>query len=213
MAMTGFDPSLVTPSINKINDAYGQLMNALYGKMQNEFVNTMGETWACNQAQAYFRKVKEVVDALLSSSHRTFQSIVDAMNAAASDWAATTETEWSNISFSGDLKNVDVECIKENINGVRGIDEASATSISNVLPKISSDADSALSDAANAVSNCGFVGRDMEQQLVSSLNKIKADCSSQVTELANTLKQAVSDTVSSYGNVGDKIRSNFTVNG
>ena len=41
MAMTGFDPSLVNSSMNKVESAYTDLMAALKTRMQNDFVNSV----------------------------------------------------------------------------------------------------------------------------------------------------------------------------
>lgn len=212
--MTGFDPSLVTNSINKVESAYSELMQALYSDMQNNFVDTMAQYWACNLAQRYFRDfVKPDVDNALKDSFARFESVVSSMNEAAARWAQDTESEWAPMSFQGELKTISVDSIQENINGVRGVDEANANTTATELQKIAQNSNTALEAAKSAVNNCGFVGRDMEVTLIQSLDKIKNIIDSFVTEITNGIRNEINETVEAYGTLATKVEDAFSGGG
>ena len=208
--MTGFDPSLVIMSINKVEDSYVELMQALYTDMQTKFVEGMSNCWACNLAQRFFANtVKPNADELLTGSFDRFRSVVETMNEAASKWAERTLTEWAPVSFKGELKNISVDAIKENINGERGIKESEANTVAQELPKIAASAEQALIAAENAVHGCGFVGRDQEEQLVRSLGQIRANISEFVTSVNNVAKNAIQQTIDAYGSLATNVSEAF----
>ena len=132
------------------------------------------------------------------------------MNSAASGWASQTDSSWSTKSFGGELKTVDVSAIKENINGVRGVDEAQANTTASKLSTIAQAAVTALSAAQSAVQNCGFVGRDQAQTLISSLGTIQTNISNATSQLTNATKTAISNTVDAYGTLATNVESAFT---
>lgn len=211
MAMTGFNPDQVANSMKNVETAYSDLVKALGTNMQSNFVNAMANYWACNQAQTFFtQNFKPAVDELLNSSYNTFKSVIDSMNSAASGWASQTDSSWSTKSFGGELKKIDVSSIKENLNGVRGVDEAQANNTAGKLATIAQSAISALTSAQNAVQNCGFVGRDQAQTLITSLGTIKTNISNATEQLTNATKTAVSNTVDAYGTLATNVESAFT---
>ena len=212
MAMTGFDPQKVLNSIGKVESAYNDLMAALATDMQKSFVDNMANYWACSEAQKFFNEgFKPVIDGLLNDSYKTFASVVSSMNSAAKEWARTTGYQWTAKTFSGTVKTISTSNIKENINGVRGVDETNANTTANKLSTIATNASNALTKAQQAVQNCGFVGRNMEQQLVNSLGTIKTNINNNSTELTNSTKTAINNTVSAYGNLATSVESAFTV--
>lgn len=212
MAMTGFDPELVKGSMSKVEDAYDKLMTALETKVQSEFVNPMAENWACNQAQTFFtNNFKPSIDSLLSSSFSTFQSVIMSMNSAASNWAKNTGTTWGAHTFRGTKKTIDVSGIKENINGVRGVNETEANNTAAKLPVIAREAEAALTSAQQAVNGCGFVGRGMEETLVNSLQIIKTKISTSTDELSEAIKKVINTTVDNYGSLAEQVEEAFTV--
>ena len=210
---TGFDPALVNGSMSRVEDAYSQLMAALKTKMQGDFVNSMSENWACNQAQTFFTgSFKPSIDSLLNGSYTTFQSVISSMNSAASNWATQTGTSWSGRSFKGSKETIDVSSIKENINGVRGVNETEANNTAGKLSTIASEAESALTQAQAAVNSCGFVGRSQEENLINSLQVIKNNINTSTTELTEATKKAINTTVDNYGSLATKVEEAFTAN-
>lgn len=210
MAMTGFDPSVVTTSINAVNNAYKELINQLGNEMQSKFVVGMSDKWACVNAQTFFRDAfKPSVDELIINSNRVFESVISAMNSAGRAWASSTGSSYSQVSFSTIEKKIDISSIKENIGGVRGIDLQSSGSVINQLPVIASAAGSALTSAQQAVQNCGFIGGNQANNLISSLGTIKSRINAAVTDLTNEAKAAMEQTVSTYTDTEGKVSKAF----
>lgn len=204
----GFDPDLVASSINNVQNAYNELLQAIGTDMQTQFVNGMQDKWACKDAQTFFQTFKGVVDTLITDSSNTFQSVVEAMNSAANGWAQQTGSMWSAKQFSRIEKQMDVSGIQENIGGVRGVDPE-ATSVSAKLPVISNAAVNALSDAQAAVQNCGFIGGSSASNLISSLGKIKANIEEAINQIANDCQKAIEATSQNYSNLEVKISDAF----
>ena len=211
MALTGFNPQQVSNSINGVITAYNKLMNEIGSNMQTKFVNGMQDKWACSQAQTFFTQdFKPVVDSLILGADETFESVVDSMNSAAQSWAQSTNyTQYNNVVFERRNIKMSVDCIQENINSVRGIDLVDAKTVANELPKISSAAKEALSDAVTAVSNCGFIGGDQQSYLTSSLNTIKTNIDRATETITTQVKTAIENTVSTYSDVEGKVSQAF----
>ena len=202
--MTGFNPTLVAQSINSVNEAYNTLMQALYTKTQTEFVNEMGEAWACSNAQTYFNNVfKPGVDQLLNEAYYNFNVTVNVMNAEAARWAQAVDFGWSNVAFAGERKELDVSCIKENINDERGIIETTANGAVDKLPAIASASEEALDSARAAVENCGFLdpGEAQVQALINALTALKASTAQVITESTTAARNAIAATIEEYGSL------------
>lgn len=211
--MTGFDPMLVTNSINSVNNAYNELMRALINDIQNKFVNPMSMYWACNSAQKFFTEALEPSIASQANGVNTiFESVVNSMNDAARAWASQTETTYSPVNFNANMTKIDVSGVQENINGVRGIDKANATTTVGALSAVESSINSALDNAKNAVSNCGFVGDSQAESLIGSLERIKTNVAATTKELTSAVNSAIENTVASYGDTAGKVSEAFNGN-
>lgn len=210
MALTGFDPQLVSTSINKVVNAYNELLTQIGDKMQSDFVNGMADKWACKQAQTFFNTVfKPTVDQLIRGANQTFRSVVDAMNSAANAWAQSTDSSYSPVAFTVRDVVMNTDNIMENINGVRGIDLQLSSSVSAKLPVINSESKSALNNAKNAVQGCGFIGGNQEEYLLQSLETIKQNIDSAITTITDQSKKAIDDTITAYSDVEGKISQAF----
>jgi hypothetical protein len=211
MALTGFDPSLVTNSIGKVKSAYSDLIAVLGNEMQDKFVSGMQDKWACTQAQTFFTDdLKPAIDQLISDSTNTFESVVNAMDSAAANWATSTDTSYTKVGFSAITKTINVDSIVENINGVRGIDVAEAGTVAALLPGIAENAKSALSSAQNAVEGCGFVNGSQEESLVNSLATISNSIDSAFSSITTQVKSAIDNTVSVYSDLEGKVSAAFS---
>lgn len=200
--MTGFNPTIVAESISKVEAAYNDLMNALYQKTQTEFVNEMGESWACQNAVNYFNNIfKPGIDQLLNEAHYNFSVTVNVMNAEAARWAQAVDYGWSNISFGGERKEIDVTSVKENINDERGIIEANANEALGKLPGIVNASEEALEAAKVAVENCGFLdpSEAQVQSLVQALSALKASTAQVITDATNSANREIAATIEEYG--------------
>lgn len=210
MALTGFNPTTVRTSMNSVQKAYNDLLKSLGTDMQTQFVNGMADKWACNNAQKFFTEgFKPAVDGLIKDSNKTFKSVIDAMNSGANAWAKQTGSEWSKISFSQIDKSMDVSGIKENINGVRGVDAASANTVAAKLPNIANEAKSALTAAENAVKDCGFIGGSTASNLVASLRKIKTNIDNATQKITEQSKKAINQTVTDYSSLEKNVANAF----
>lgn len=210
MALVGFNPDYVYASIRRVQSAYDQLMQALISDTQNGFVNPMGDAWACNDAINFFTTAKDSFDTQIQGATRVFQSVVDAMNSGANAWAQSTETTYSPIQFSPNNGKIDISCIKENISGVRGIDESAAGSaVSYLTGSVKSAADSALQAAVSAVNECGFIGGSQQGNLTSTLSSIQSSISTMFGELTTAAKTAMDATTQAYGSIEANVSNAF----
>lgn len=210
MAMVGFNPEEVNRSINSVIRAYEQLYDAIDVRVQSSFFEGMSDKWACPQAQVFFSKAEEVLVSIVNSSNQVFTSVVDSMNSAGAAWAQQTDAEYTSVQFQASASTLDSSCILENIGGVRGIDVASAESTStSALTTVLNSSNSALDSAVSAVANSGFIGGNMQANLISSLNTIKSHINSAVTDITNALKSAVSETVAAYGDTEGRVSQAF----
>ena len=211
MALTGFDPSIVSTSINSVKTAYSDLIRALQNDTQTKFVGGMKDNWACNEAQKFFREsFKPSIDELIKGSDDVFESVVNSMNSAAQAWAERTESSYSNVPFTRSNGKVNIDAIQENINGVRGVDEANANQIANTtLQQVAQAASSALQQAKSAVQNCGFIGGAQASNLSNSLETIRTRINEATNELSTQTKSAISSTVTAYGDIRGKVENAF----
>lgn len=214
MALTGFDPSLVNGSINKVKNAYENLIQVLGDDMQNQFVEGMADKWACADAQNFFtNNFKPAIDNLIQSSTTIFESVVSSMNSAGQAWATEESETYSPVSFSAINKTIDTSSIRDQIGGIKGIDLDLTPNVVAKLSTIATNAQSALSRAQQAVQNSGFVGGDQETNLVNSLGVIKNKIDTATKELTTETKSAIDSTIQRYGNTGGKISQAFSAEG
>ncbi len=209
MALTGFNPEQVKTSVDKVIAAYNELINQIGDRVQKGFVNGMADKWACKEAQIFFNTLKNTVDNLNKEANQTFQSVVDAMNSAAATWANSTGSVYNPVQGSLRQISINVDNILENINGVRGIDLQLSSSVSKMLPSIQTEARLALEHAKHAVSDCGFVGGNQAENLISSLDTIKNIIDNEFTTITDEAKKAIDDTIAVYSNVEGKVSQAF----
>lgn len=210
MAIVGFDPETVNSSINLVNKEYKRLIETIGNKMQVDFVNAMSDKWACNYAQTFFsEKFKPSSDIMIQSANTIFESVINTMNEAARAWAAQTDTVFVGQQFVPMFQKIDISNIKENINGVRGIDTVEAKNIAAVLPVISEEAKNALTGAQQAVQNSGFLGGNQEANLIDSLTTVKNRLSSLIEDITQNAKIYIEKTTDEYNATEQKISKSF----
>lgn len=209
MGLTGFNPSEVQSSIRSVISAYNQLIAAIHDDMQNQFVKGMSDKWACKQAQDFFKEFKKTVDELITKSSTTFKSVVDAMNSAGKAWADNTKSSYTKTSFTEKTTKIDISSIKENINGVRGVDKEQADNVAAKLPIIAKSAATALDNAKRAVGTCGFVGGNQASSLQNSLETIKTNINKAVSDIATAAEKAIKTTSQNYSTTANKISNAF----
>lgn len=211
---TGTHNDTIGNKLNQIQASYESLMQALHDKTQTEFIDQMAEEWACRYAQEFFTStVRPVFNRMLAMSYKTYENIVETIDSWATNWASQTGSDWAKVSFNGELKEVNVDNVKENINGIRGIKEAEANQTAESLVRIESDVNAAVSDAESAVHECGFLdpSGNMESSLIASLTKIKSDYEQAIAEIRESFKSYVSKTTEDYATLASKNAEAFTI--
>lgn len=213
MALMGFDPAIVRTSMNNFITAANDTMDILCGKFQSQFVDKMGNLWACSNAQKYFNdSVKPAMDKLTKDAENVFTSVVNSMKTAGQNWASQTGATFSAPSYTSTRKELNTSAIKENINGVRGIDLSAANTTTNSLQIINGAAQGAISRAVSAVQTCGFIGGESAANLLASLRTIEKNINTTFTGCGSQLKSAINTTVTNYKNTEGKIAQAFAGN-
>ena len=210
MAFTGYDPNVVRTAITNIGNSYDALIDALVTKNQTNFVQAMGSVWACEQAKQFFRAYQIDIATLVLEVNKVYNSIVSAMNGAAMTLASTSGSTWSNQEITISGASIDLSPIKEDINGVKGIDLANATTTLEQLDTILTDVTSALESTLTAISNSGFVGGDMESSLKSSITNIKTSIEAAFSQIKTAANTAINDTISKYSTDASNISTAFS---
>ena len=211
MAMTGYDPQKVSSSINAVKSAYRAYNDAMNTGIQTRFVKAMEGVWACEDAQNFFMQTYEpLVKGLYQRAETSLSSVVASMNDAASHWAATTQSEFSPVNHEQIADACDVSGIKLEINGVKGVDKDSASSIASQLANIRSEAESALTQAKQAVADSGFVGGSQQEQINNSLEEIRRNVGEVITTITENVKKAIDNTVENYGSLESAVSQVFS---
>mgnify|MGYP004681999971 CR=1 FL=1 len=206
----GFNPQEVASSVSAVKSSYDKLIDACVGEMHT-FVEEMSAHWAATNAVKTFVNVKKANDGLTTAATTTFQSVVEAMNGAASSWAQATGNAYNGSEFEPTVRRLSVGAIKDNIDGASGCDDEALTLVEN-LTTIAQHIDDALSEAISAVSNCGFLGSEAGA-LTQALTTIKSNFSEQATENYNNIKEDLNKTFETYGSIESTNQSNFNGGG
>ena len=177
--------------------------------MQSQFVNEMQDKWYCTYAQNAFDTIKNNIDGTVAYANYCFSDVVEKMNKAARSYAENTGTEWSNIQFRSNNFKLDVSCIKENLNGNRGVDPE-ANAVVAKLPSICNSAVSALSAAQKAVQRSGFLGGDTASQLIESLASIRSKLEKDFSFITDDCKNAIERTVQTFNTNTANIATDFS---
>ena len=209
----GFNPSVVTNSINQVKNAYRAYMDAMNTGIQNRFVKPMESVWAAQDAYDFFNNnYKPAIDGLYNAVEASLSSVVEVMSKEAANWAATTgnAATFTTIAHESIPNASNVDGIQKEIGGNIFIDENQANSISAVLPQLGSEAETALNQAVQAVATCGFLGGQQQSSLTASLTKIKNDAKNIVDSLVHGAEQGIKNTVSAYNTQATNASSSMT---
>ena len=207
---TGYNESEVVTALDKIVTSYDNLYDVLSIEVQKKFVDELANMWACSYAVEFFNNdFKPAFDDILNNINMTFENIVESITSAAQAWAQTGGGDFSHSGISLKTAKVDVSAIKENINGVRGIN-TNTQAIAARLQSISGEAEGALNDTITAVQNSGFIGGGMQENLISALTQIKTQLSEAITELNNSIQEYVNKTASEYEELASSTASAFS---
>lgn len=207
---TGTNVEEVSTSINGVIKAYNDLYDAINNTFQHSFIDAMSNLWACNEAKRFFADVKTDMDAIISETNLVFESVVKAMNDAADVWSSTGGSSFARIAFSTIPSTINVENIRESINGVQGVSLTSAnTTAKTSLETVNNAVESAISKAKLAVASNGFKGGNQSANLQESLEKIGNDITRIIRTLSDNVNNRIQETVELYGDIAAKVSSAF----
>jgi len=188
----------ISRALKDIKSVYENLYNILSIDVQRNFVDELANMWACNYAVEFFNNVfKPSFDKLLDNVNAAFANIVESIVSAGVAWAETNGGTFADQGLTLKTNKIDVSGIRENINGVRGIN-VNAQTIANRLSTISSRAETELTNIINAAETSGFYGSSMPENLVSSLTQIKNEMADVIATLNNDVQQYVNKTAEEY---------------
>ena len=212
MAITGVNPDEVRAAIVLVKSAYGDILKALVTDSQNSFINPMSSLWGSPDAVDFFKNYGDVISSLKSSVITTFTSVIESMNSAGKNMTSLGGSTWADVVNDVDTSAVlDISVIKDNLDGVIGVDVTSASSTADsAMSTIESKINQELSLACRAVNTSGFVGDDMQENLVSSLNKIQDAVSSAFSTLKTSIKAAIENTETAYKTTSGNISNAFS---
>lgn len=209
MAITGFNPSNVSSAIDSVSSAYANIMTALTEKNEKSFVIPMSYVWGSPQAKKFFSDYQNAITSMCSEVTTVFRSVVDAMSSAASALATIAGASWGTKELSAVTRTLDTSSIKEEINGVVGIDQTQAISVAGQLDSILQAVSEGLQEAKSAVNNSGFVGGEMQSSLISSLGKIESNISDSFSSLKQQAHDAIQETADTYTTTATNVSSSF----
>ncbi len=209
MAKTGFNSSKVSNAIANVSSAYVNIMNALIEKNETSFVIPMSYIWGSSQAKKFFLEYQSVITSMSSEVTTIFKSIVDAMSSAAGILATIAGTSWETKELSAVKRILDISSIKEEINGVIGIDQTQAVSVADQLDSILQAVSEGLQEAKTAVDNSGFIGGEIPSRLVSSLGKIEANISNSFSSLKQQAHDTIQGIANTYTTTSANVSSSF----
>ena len=208
--MVGFNPDQVNLCIESIKKSYEELIYLLGDGIQNNIVNELSNKWASNQAISFFNDVfKTSVDSLLISINAVFERVISLIISEAQIWANNTDTIYIAPEFVQINKMLDVSLIRENINGVRGIDLESCRNILAKLPSFVESTNTILNQAQHVISNSGFIGGAQGENLYSLLGSVKTNIQNSVQDVISQFNNSAKSTVTGYSDTAGMISNMF----
>ena len=187
--------------LKKVNTTYDRLMNVLFNKTE-EFIEEMGRYWAAPVARDFFTKIfVPQINALLSYSHQLMNSVNSTVNNASERWARHNKAIWTIVPFTGVTKRVIDEtasAIKEQINGVQGIDKINAIEAMKKFANYKKDIEEILAEAIRAANGAGFLGGTQESSLINAITKLKNKMTSSIDTITRDMNTAITKTVELY---------------
>lgn len=217
MALTmGYNPQNVTNSINKVKNAYENLITAIGNHAQSYIVDKVANQWACQEAVEFFKKFKDVIEKLNIDVDNTFETVVNSMKSAATAWAQATSGPWGAVGSMTILplfkknKKINIGLIKEkDADGNVGINPAVEGICKEGFNKIMQEAAAAVKEASDAVQNSGFIDSKNQQSLYNSLKIIENRINNAVINISHESKVYINNSVDKYQTVSKKVSNAF----
>ena len=215
MVLTGFNAGQVNNSISRVQAAYDAIAQALSTGSGQQVVTQMADKWVCQEAIDFFTQYKSSLDKMVEEADLVFESVVNAMNSAASSWAERTGNAgaYSARSLNTRGERVKIDAIQENINDTRGIDiESAGTTFTTAFENVLSTLTQATTAAQNAVESCGFLGGSQAASLSGALGQIKSNMMMAFNNIKESFTQAMGTTLTNYGSLESSVSTAFNGN-
>lgn len=211
MALTGFDPNEVIACTAKIQKSYTETYQVLLEDNQ-AFVNGMADVWACNEAIEFFTNFKSKEDILTNNVTNIFSEIYQTICDAGNEWAETTGSNFTRPTFAQNSNKINVDCIKENINGVRGVDKDLATEQLTILENIPSKTEETLQIALTGVNSAAaFFGGNQQANLQDLIKNISNQILQTTTVLTDECDTSINQTIDNYEELEQQISEAFEI--
>ena len=209
---TGFNPEAARSTLTGVQAAYNEFIQAIGTSVQSKFIGGMSQRWACNSAIEYFRDTfKPSLEAVITDANTRFSKHFEELNDSATKWASQTGSTFNKVNFTPNNFKYDISVIRENINGVRGIDKADAMNVVRDLQPIKQAAEAALTKASNVIVQYhAFYGEGQDEALVNSINRIKSALNSAFEEQISNIDRFIQKTITDYEDTAGRVAQNFS---
>ena len=210
---TGWSDNNVERLQRILNNKYKQFINQFNTTLKISFIEPIGRAWASQDAVDYLNQefsdnVNRLVDVIGQMYEYSFGIIEKARWA----WSSTTNTDIISCPFEKIALSLDVSCIKENINGVRGIDKQDVMNcVSNLKEMMGSITADCLDFVNKEVSDIGFYDyNDVVAQIFRDrMRSTEKMASTLIHSFEIGINNKINNTVQVYGDVAGKIAQNF----
>ena len=189
MAFVGVNPEECAAAITGVTGAYANLMTALISNVQTNYIDKIGEAWGSPLARVTMVSFARKINMLANDCEKTYTSIVDTMNSAASTLLMQQNyNNWSNVSFDSSKQTLNINSVKRDINGAVQADSGMISNANGALGTVTESITSALNATKTAIETSGFIGAGMQEALSGSIGTIQTKISEVFAEIANDVQ-------------------------
>lgn len=187
------------------------VLGYLTDDMQKNFVDPMSENWACKEAQDFFANFKEKDEQLANRVNTRLHEFYETVSDAARIWAEKTGgyagIGWNNDGF---VPKIDISNIKEQYNGVRGINMKNVPEIMQALTTIADKTRDDMRQVREITERVPFLGGDQQEKLIVLIEAITMEISDYVTFFISTAQAVIKDTLNKYGDTAAMVSNKLS---
>ena len=181
------------------------VLGYLTDEMQKNFINPMAENWVCKEAQDFFVDFKEKIEKLAVRVNERMHTFYDALRDSSRLWAERTG---GFVGFSWNqnfVPNLDISNIKENVNGIRGINMKNVPEILNYLTSIVDKTREDMNQVKSYQQRVPFLGADQQEKLADLIYLITMDIEDSVAFVINGVQMGIKNTLTKYGDTASLV--------
>lgn len=208
--MGDFDIDVVNSCCGSIEDNYYDIYFALHDRVQREFIEQMQDKWACEKAQDFFNNnFKERMESLIVNVNLLYKYIIGTIFDEADTWARNTGWEFYPGTFDTFNQYFDTSCIRNEINGVKGIDLQNTLDVVNVLKSIKADTEYYLKQTRNTVNSSRFIDYNKKSYIIDSINDVQTNMYNSIDGIFQDTDILFRKTVEDYKDTAGEIARSF----